>query len=1297
MFNNKVISIKKYEDFRKLPKLEDLMDTTYWNHESIIEENNEILFNAFMPVSVKYNYKNCIELLGHTKYKEPISVIINTKPEYFYCVIPHGMDPKEFLNRCKRVINNEIGSYNHGKYSITIEQMHDGMACFPYQKFNYLKISSSYRWILSKAIELSKQLYINIIEKEPIYRNEAYDRLINKSPIRHSIFISDNKWFYNYSQRNQISLCGWFKFKADKATILNHDETFAKVKRTYYINNEEDIEKFDTCELPNIALIGAYDIETLGLDPMVKTNKIFSNAIAFKWTDEDNLLFSIVFSDFVTEPHKDYCTVNYPSDKEAIGILIWAYMLDMMYCDIVCDFNGQQFDINYINERSKQLNINDQLEFLLSRYNLNKKKYMNNKISKNEISRYLCKIQSSSAKGEYGKMIKDLTVLQTPGRLFIDVMLFIKRLDPKGCDGLGASTLSGMCKRYNIKDIRNPELQADKTGLTYNEMFNIYYSNDNNKKQLINTYNDGDVCATLALFEGYKIYSMLMENAFIGQYTIEDAALRAGGKMTEIRYLNSAFEHGYLLQDVKNVCINRNKRIVAGLVAVEHPGMHENVTGLDFNSMYPSINIGYNILPQCRVNGIIIEYPELYGYECLEKTEINDYLGERFKYKLKHIESGKVFIVQQYYCEYNRENNRFKKTYFIEGIENSFFGRTMQYLWDFRNHLRKLHSECIKEGDYIKANIFNIRQQKVKEIMNSLYGKLQDANFSCADKKTGGTITYIGRMLITFLKNSIESNVITITPSVALKTIDQLINGYNNKVIYSIELIDNINDYRYNIEYDSTFKEQLSNESKENVELLIKKLKDNNIISNDYTIHDIPVVRITKVTCEVVYGDTDSKYFKSTELNNLHKNNDYDAMHKLDILRNVMKNLLTNIINRTRVGMDVEAMARRMYVAVEKKRYVYITVDDFDNMMPEEYNKLKPSFKDKNIKSKGYEVVRRDCQPYIQTLQKGFFEELLSGNVKNMTETVFAIIDKFTKTFDDIPVVDLAKSQKYSTESKNNVLELVARMKQENHPCSDIKENDKLRFVVPDLGETSADYIKVNETIRHIRDFYLNGKLPDEPDISNWTIHKIYKPSYHYYFQKVIKTFAKYIISELYEYEYNSLIIDQDNTLTSADIKKQTAKLYSNAEDYIKSMYYKKNLFKCKKGLYPDANVMIISTKGKLKTILKDYSEIYRNNIASIIYNIYREYYFNQKSIKNSINIVYNYIKTIIVPNLNNEFKYYSTVWYTDSYIKKTIHRIITLMDDTLNNIEKNDKNFIFDLKNYAIDLYICLNIVVAY
>lgn len=167
----------------------------------------------------------------------------------------------------------------------------------------------------------------------------------------------------------------------------------------------------------------------------------------------------------------------------------------------------------------------------------------------------------------------------------------------------------------------------------------------------------------------------------------------------------------------------RTKKYDGGYVIKPNPGRYKNVTVMDYNALYPSIIIAYNL--------------------CFRNLVTDQEKARRL------IADGRDVYVM----------NSQKDAYcaFVMDAKDTLFPHVLKKLLKERTRVKGLKKEALKAKNIKAAKIYDALQLAIKVVCNSCYGfvgaKAEQGYFPCLPIAV--TITYIGQQLIRTLEKHI--------------------------------------------------------------------------------------------------------------------------------------------------------------------------------------------------------------------------------------------------------------------------------------------------------------------------------------------------------------------------------------------------------------------------------------------------------------------------------------------------------------------------------------------------------------
>jgi DNA polymerase I len=232
--------------------------------------------------------------------------------------------------------------------------------------------------------------------------------------------------------------------------------------------------------------------------------------------------------------------------------------LDRHHVDVLCTYNGDQFDLPYLQRRADILG------------------------AKFKLGRTWRKVKAK----RIGMRVKT----HVPGRVHFDVFHCVTFLNTVGSIRLARLTLDAAYQELFGKR---------KVDLTYEQMFESWRTGRDLEK--VAEYSRVDAVATLAIAN----YCLGLEMAFarlVGMPLFEVSRCTAG-QLVEFFLMRKSFAEGALIPNKPSyaeVQARQGNPLVGAYVRTPEPGVYENIAVLDFRSLYPSIIVSHNIDPSTK-------------------------------------------------------------------------------------------------------------------------------------------------------------------------------------------------------------------------------------------------------------------------------------------------------------------------------------------------------------------------------------------------------------------------------------------------------------------------------------------------------------------------------------------------------------------------------------------------------------------------------------------------------------------------------------------------------------------------
>ena len=390
----------------------------------------------------------------------------------------------------------------------------------------------------------------------------------------------------------------------------------------------------------------------------------------------------------------------------------------------ISGYNIFNFDNHYLNE-------------MLTKYG--QEEWPNISILKDYKCNFIKKKWSSSAKSDGGVVCK---YVDCPGRIWIDMYAHIKdkftkfrnyKLDTMLKHFLGVGKvdfryelINITCRICNDKPVVKYQQEYEWLLERVNQMKGTNYTSTSKiTEQMCDDamtccaeYCIGDVEYLPQLWDKLNIFLILSEEANIMNVPILDVHVGAQGTKTFPALYRKVKQKDFYMNLPDNLTKQDEKTAGGNVLKVEKPGVYDYVVTLDFESLYPSIMRSENIdFTSFIRKGDKTEYSGINETKWTEKIQTN-----KSKAKPEYKTNNKC-----YYWRTDRKG-------VLPEVEEEFA------------QLRKLYKKIAAENKgTLKGQIFDIRQNTVKVLMNAMYGLLLRKDGGMSLLEAGDTICAKGR------------------------------------------------------------------------------------------------------------------------------------------------------------------------------------------------------------------------------------------------------------------------------------------------------------------------------------------------------------------------------------------------------------------------------------------------------------------------------------------------------------------------------------------------------------------------
>lgn len=506
----------------------------------------------------------------------------------------------------------------------------------------------------------------------------------------------------------RLGYAQWFKFKGievpfdEDIRIATPGNDFRKI-REFIVNDYRELKAVPASESKGWTTkprVLSFDIETYSDNHYAMPDRenpdhvIYMISCLFQVTNEPSTRKKYVI---MTEACKDIPGAEIIMAKDEEDLLVkFMELIETLDPEIMMGYNIFGYDYPYIEARYKQYRQNYE-----------------------PCGRYYEEIptmyMSEWSSGAYGKTT--IFYLNMAGRITIDLLPFIRR-DYK-------------FDKYTLDFVAGKLLGSAKHDVTAIQMFKAFESKDIDEMTRVTKYCIQDADLVIDLYQKMNVWIGLVEMASIVGVEIMELFTRG----QQIRCLSQIYD----LAARSMIVLDRRDEVImdykGGYVSSPIQGIHPIVMSFDFNSLYPSIIIAYNL---CFTTLVPNLYLDDYNPDDLNKIEVDG--GHVFYFVKPHIKKGLLpTLVENLVKE--RKNVRKEIGAICARIE------TLDPIED---------EEEIKQLK-LTVTVLDKRQLALKVSANSMYGFLGvQKNGKLPLIEAAISITSMGRKLITGASKYLE-------------------------------------------------------------------------------------------------------------------------------------------------------------------------------------------------------------------------------------------------------------------------------------------------------------------------------------------------------------------------------------------------------------------------------------------------------------------------------------------------------------------------------------------------------------
>lgn len=677
-----------------------------FNEPETLQEDDDMdvdFEDSFNCVENKELDKYLIRIFGVNSGGNSVCLNVKNFTPFFFVKVANDFtkeNVKVLVNTLKKALKNtkmkEDDVWKTLDYSgcliqdkCIIQNKHDFYGFSNKKLFRFVRLTFSNNDAMKKCINLIK------------YSNSGKKKIgLSKLPLYEANLDS----IIRFAHIKNLKFCGWIK--ASNAEFI--PEEFSSTHCQYeYSVDWKNVELEDTATNAPI-LQASYDIETYSIDgsfpsPEVKGNVITQIATSFKYFGSSEFLVKHIIC-------LKKCSPLFPGDDgvpvflecydtEEEVLIAWNNVILNMDPDILYQYNGDQFDGNYLYKRALICNCEDVFLFL-------------GKV-KNKMSVLVENNFSSSAYGS-----SNFKRLSMPGRINFDILVYIKREYKENS--------------YKLDYVSEKYLGQNKNPVTAQMMFKIFEEGEPDQIKVVAEYCLVDTLLPQRLVDKLHILQNQLSMSNVTCVPIRFLIERGQQIKVFSQILKETRKQNFLVPTIENAYDKKKESTDsddeedsftgATVLAPLKGAYFEPVTVCDFASLYPSIMRAHNLC----FSTIILdkEYSDLDGVD-YKTVEWTDTINEKeIHHSYKYVQN-------------------------TEGILPKLLAELTLARKEYKRLMKSTDDQFLKE-------VYNKCQNAVKVSMNSMYGFLAAPMLCC--KPIAATVTSIGRDMIEDTKKFMETN-----------------------------------------------------------------------------------------------------------------------------------------------------------------------------------------------------------------------------------------------------------------------------------------------------------------------------------------------------------------------------------------------------------------------------------------------------------------------------------------------------------------------------------------------------------
>ena len=681
---------------------------------------------------------------GITDEDKSICVEINEFTPYFFAKIPDEQQERwnDFkTEEVKKYIKNKLYKFRDSLVKVSVVEKKDIDGFTNDENFKFLKI------IVRNEKAFTKCKYILAPGKG---RQKPVIASISPRDLEFKLYEANIEPFIRFCHIQNIKPSGWCEIEGKNYSEEDNSRCQIDISCKW-----KNLNSYDKTTPAKIYIL-SYDIESYSERGYQAQKNIFPDPEI-----EEDIITQIgsTLHIYGTNIKEEYCfTINSKKDNrvdENKGIITivcktekelikkWVTFIRKLDPDIITGYNINGFDWEYINKRCKLLDIDLEIQYL-TRLHDYPAKFVIEKLVTNA----------------YGENI--FKYVKAPGLLNSDLYTIIKR--------------EKKLPSYKLDYVANEYIGDQKDPISALDLFNMSYQGTAKEVATIIHYCVKDCTLVIDLILKLCIITNNIAMANVTWVPIE--YIESKGQQIKV-HSQLAYEarlNDYLVPTIPykdSTEIEEEKKFTGATVQEAEAGAHfEQISGLDFASLYPSIMIANN-----------------YSYETIVKNKKYDNL-EGVEYKDIIWTEDKDTPEERIECVRFVQNKKGLLPIMLDKLwkERKAIKKKMKVI---KSQLKEAATEEEKAALTMQYDVEDGFQLAMKVSMNSIYG-FTGANLGrLPEKRIAAATTAEGRRMIQACKEYVESNYdakVVYGDSVAGYTPIYLFDNGNIKVIKIEEL-----------------------------------------------------------------------------------------------------------------------------------------------------------------------------------------------------------------------------------------------------------------------------------------------------------------------------------------------------------------------------------------------------------------------------------------------------------------------------------------------------------------------------